>query len=293
MRREATFANFSTLLTFRKPADDHALQLLWEGEESMSVKPLIVIGKDRVCHVCQLGSRLDERVIGALVIYLGLEHDVTVHRDAGTQTGRIVAVEPYARHRIVSGRQHVCTILVEPESVTDTSLNALRSELNHPATGTAVFGDLLDFIHDAGRNPATMEKTLRGLSFDRLIFDGELEKRPVDQRISQITELLDRETDGLIGADYCGRQISLTASRFRRLFRETTGVQFRNYRMWRRARSYLRLVKEQISLTQTALELGYPDSTHFSHSIRHTYGLPPRQMKTHMEPSIFFLMDAV
>jgi len=258
----------------------------------MSVKPLIMIGKDRVCHVCRLGSRLDERVIGALVIYLGLEHDVTVHRDTGPRTGRIVAVEPYARHRIVSGRQHVCTILIEPESVTDTGLDTLRAELNHPATGAEVFQDLLDFIHDAGRDPATMETTLSGLSFDRLIFAEELEKRPLDQRIGQITELLDRETDSLIGADYCGSQVSLTASRFRRLFRESTGVQFRNYRMWRRARSYLRLVKEKISLTETALELGYPDSSHFSHSIRQTYGLPPRQMKTHMEPSLFFLMDA-
>jgi AraC-like DNA-binding protein len=27
-----------------------------------------------------------------------------------------------------------------------------------------------------------------------------------------------------------------------------------------------------------ALDTGYPDSTHFSHSIRHTYGLKPKDI---------------
>ena len=259
----------------------------------MTFKPLIVIASDRVCHVCQLGSRLDERLIGALVIYVGPEHEVTVHMAGAPHTGRIVAVEPYARHRIVSGRQHVCTILVEPESVTDAQQAALLDRLNHPSPNLDGFSDLFDFIRDAARDPVTARDRLRNLSLDRLIFGGDLQPRPMDQRIERITELLDRELETQIDADYCGNQISLTASRFRRLFRETTGVQFRNYRMWRRARTYLRFVNADISLTQTAMELGYPDSTHFSHSIRQTYGLPPRKMKSQMEPSIFLTMGAM
>jgi AraC-like DNA-binding protein len=64
----------------------------------------------------------------------------------------------------------------------------------------------------------------------------------------------------------------------------TTGVL---YRMWRRARSWLRHIRTDAPLTQIALDLGDPDSSHFSHSIRQTYGLPPRDMRSVMRDSIF------
>jgi len=33
------------------------------------------------------------------------------------------------------------------------------------------------------------------------------------------------------------------------------------------------------SLTDVALDLGYPDSSHFSHSIRASFGLQPRSIR--------------
>ncbi|MDQ0073721.1 AraC-like DNA-binding protein [Variovorax boronicumulans] len=41
------------------------------------------------------------------------------------------------------------------------------------------------------------------------------------------------------------------------------------------ARSLLRYVRQTTTLTDIALDTGYPDSTHFSHSIRQVYGLKP------------------
>ncbi|HWV08043.1 MAG TPA: hypothetical protein VN156_00780, partial [Pseudomonas sp.] len=50
------------------------------------------------------------------------------------------------------------------------------------------------------------------------------------------------------------------------------------FRTWRRARSLLHYVDRSHNLAQVALDIGYPDSTHFSHSIRQTYGLKPRDI---------------
>jgi AraC-like DNA-binding protein len=63
------------------------------------------------------------------------------------------------------------------------------------------------------------------------------------------------------------------------LFKDQTGVSFRNVRMWKRARRFLEWANQEGSLTDVALDLGYPDSSHFSHSIRRIYGLKPRSIR--------------
>jgi len=259
----------------------------------MPYNPLVALGRSRVCHVCQLGSRLGERGIGAFVVYLGLEHDVTVHvRGAEPRVGRIVALDPFRRHRILAGRQHVCTVLVEPESVSDECLRSLAAELNGRAADAASLGDILDFISDAARSPDTFVYRFGQSPFDRLFFRYDLEIRPLDSRISKVADILEREIDTPALTEGIARQVELSTSRLRKLFRESTGVKFRDYRMWRRARTYLNHINSDLSLTETALELGYPDSTHFSHSIRQTYGLPPREMRARMRQSVFMSMGS-
>ena len=43
-----------------------------------------------------------------------------------------------------------------------------------------------------------------------------------------------------------------------------------------RARHLLHFANQDINLAHLAQDIGYPDSTHFSHSIRRFYGLKPR-----------------
>lgn len=253
----------------------------------MSYAPLVLMGRNRVYHVCRLGSRLDDRIIGAFVIYCGLEHDVTVHF-AGSDVciGRIVVVEPYRRHRIAAGRHYVCTILIEPESVADAQLGTLMSELTARRDDPGALGDLFMLLRDILCNPEAGHR-IDEAEIDRMIFRCTPEARPLDRRIDHIADLLERDLEANADIDSYAREVLLSASRFRRLFRESTGVSFRNYRMWKRARAYLNYVNAPAPLTQTALELGYSDSTHFSHSIRQTYGIAPREMRMRMRDSLF------
>ena len=77
-------------------------------------------------------------------------------------------------------------------------------------------------------------------------------------------------------AGFCASRIGVSPSRFLHLFKEQTGVSFRAFRAWKRARHLLHFVNEDINLAHLAQDIGYPDSTHFSHSIRRFYGLKPR-----------------
>ena len=74
----------------------------------------------------------------------------------------------------------------------------------------------------------------------------------------------------------CAASAGLSPSRFLHLFKEQTGVSFRAFRAWKRARHLLHFANQDINLAHLAQDIGYPDSTHFSHSIRRFYGLKPR-----------------
>jgi AraC-like DNA-binding protein len=56
------------------------------------------------------------------------------------------------------------------------------------------------------------------------------------------------------------------------------GVAFRSFRTWKRARNLLHYVKSDSNLAHIALETGYADSTHLSHSIRQVFGLKPKDI---------------
>jgi AraC-like DNA-binding protein len=73
----------------------------------------------------------------------------------------------------------------------------------------------------------------------------------------------------------------LSVSRFLHLFGRELGVPFRRFRAWKRARSLLAFMATRQNLAEFALRVGYPDSTHFSHSIRTVYGMCPREIFAH------------
>ena len=79
-----------------------------------------------------------------------------------------------------------------------------------------------------------------------------------------------------VTAASCATEAGLSPSRFLHLFKEETGISFRSFRAWKRARHLLHFANQDINLAHLAQDIGYPDSTHFSHSIRRFYGLKPR-----------------
>ena len=112
--------------------------------------------------------------------------------------------------------------------------------------------------------------------FDQLCFGENLPDRNIDGRIRCAAAKLNDFSGVKMTAADCAASVSLSPSRFLHLFKEQTGVSFRAFRAWKRARHLLHFVNEDINLAHLAQDIGYPDSTHFSHSIRRFYGLQPR-----------------
>jgi AraC-like DNA-binding protein len=122
------------------------------------------------------------------------------------------------------------------------------------------------------------EVDLASLDFDRLFFGQPVAARRMDRRIRAVVEGIKCEPSAQSSAEEWAEKAHLSCSRFLHLFKQEVGVPFRSFRVWKRARSLLHYVNRDSNLTHVALDTGYPDSTHFSHSIRQVYGLKPKEI---------------
>ena len=113
-------------------------------------------------------------------------------------------------------------------------------------------------------------------AFDTMCFGEALPLRCLDPRVVKSIAQIGRFCGEPVTAASCAAEAGLSSSRFLHLFKQETGISFRAFRAWKRARHLLHFANQDVNLAHLAQDIGYPDSTHFSHSIRRFYGLKPR-----------------
>ncbi len=240
------------------------------------------ITPDRVFYVGLLGVP-SVRTMGGIVVYVALDGDIhirTEHGDGGLdgawQRTDMAVVQPYVRHQVACDTRHIAVLKIEPESVDLAQLPAL---LRAPSGAVADAG----FVAHVRACHARLAAAGRALDlqledFDHLLFGRALAPRQIDPRIAVVLERIKRDPAAQAMAEDFALQSRLSFSRFLHLFKQEVGAPFRSFRTWKRARSLLHYVNRETNLAHVALDAGYPDSTHFSHSIRQVYGLKPRDI---------------
>jgi AraC-like DNA-binding protein len=233
---------------------------------------LMLISPERVFYAGLLG-RPRKRTSGGYNIYAAMRGDLRVIDDKSEVAGEVVLVPPYVSHSVES--EHLCIIclVIEPETVEPSAMNDLSARI--AGSGAAGIAQRIRAAYEMLR----LQQRRGGFTteeFDLLSFGEVLPDRNIDHRIRRsAAKLNDFSGSKMTAADYAGA-VNLSPSRFLHLFKEQTGVSFRAFRAWKRARHLLHFVNEDINLAHLAQHIGYPDSTHFSHSIRRFYGLQPR-----------------
>ena len=233
---------------------------------------LMLITPERVFYAGLLG-RPRQRCSGAFHVYVALNGHLRLMPDGGEQQqGELMVVPPNTPHTIESDYRSVIVIMAEPESVPAGTLERLAEQVAKDAADTArrirtAYQDLL--LHpcrgDIGR-----------AAFDRMCFGDALPQRVLDPRVVRAIALISRFSGEPATAENCAAAVGLSTSRFLHLFKEETDISFRSFRAWKRARHLLNFANQDLNLAHLAQDIGYPDSTHFSHSIRRFYGLKPR-----------------
>ena len=232
---------------------------------------LMWLTPQRVFYAGLLGAA-GERCLGGHGVYIspaGRPNRVRIGGGAW-QSGELFVVPPQVPHRVESSEPLILNLLIEAESV---DAAALPGFLQH--CGPVEAPDVVRRVQAAHRRLRDAAGRFEAFDFDALFFGQPLAPRPLDARIRQVIDRIVADPAAAVSAEQCAAVVHLSFSRFLHLFKAQTGVSFRAFRAWKRARSLLRYVREAASLTDIALDAGYPDSTHFSHSIRQVYGLTP------------------
>jgi AraC-like DNA-binding protein len=239
------------------------------------------ITPDRVFYAGLLGT-MSTRTMGGWMVYasLGAPLRVALDTPAGPgrwQTAPLAVVPPYLPHRVACDERLICTLTLEPESVDTRRLpDFLRGPPGARSGDHGLAGRLRqahDWLRGEGRR-----QCLRPEDFDDCVLGQPVAARRIEPRIRGVLDRMRGDPAQNVSATDCAASVGLSCSRFLHLFKDEVGASFRSVRTWKRARSLLHHVNKPANLAHLALDSGYPDSTHFSHSIRQVYGLTPRDL---------------
>lgn len=239
-------------------------------------KPLMWITPGRVFYAGLLG-RPRVRRLGGMSIYIAQKEPIRVcFAEGNWEVGDLVVVPPYLPHRIACDARSITDILIEPETVDQASLPPfLRNQ-----QGVVHAPEIVTRVRRVLEQLQVSDNVLVSddAAFDELLFGGLLTRAALDPRIARMLADIAKDPAGMTSAEDYAAHAQLSFSRFVHLFRDEVGVPLRTFRMWKRARSMLHYVTQNANLADIAQHTGYPDSSHFSHSIRRIFGLSPKDV---------------
>ena len=105
---------------------------------------------------------------------------------------------------------------------------------------------------------------------------GQIPSRPsVDQRVAKVIDMLKAEHGINVSNKVLAERVGVSSSQLQRLFKVATGIPIRRYRLWHRLFEASVLIGLGRSLTDAAVEAGFSDSSHFTHTYYSMLGLKP------------------
>jgi len=104
------------------------------------------------------------------------------------------------------------------------------------------------------------------------------QRPPADSRIASTVDGLLRSPALEADTATLAARAGLSVSRFQHLFKATTGVTVRRFRIWARMRRAIAMAVAGATITHAALEAGFSSPAHFSAAFREMFGMAPTQL---------------
>jgi AraC-like DNA-binding protein len=101
-----------------------------------------------------------------------------------------------------------------------------------------------------------------------------------DERIVQALQIIHEDPATRLPLAALARHAKLSPSRFTALFRQTTGVPVRRYKLWVAMGAAVRSMQRGASLTQASMDAGFSSPAHFSSAYRQMFGMEPSRLVT-------------
>ena len=100
----------------------------------------------------------------------------------------------------------------------------------------------------------------------------------LDARVRRVMELVEERRLDEASLSVLAREVGLSESRLRDLFRKTLGCPLSQYARWVAAWKAIHLWKKGMTFTDVAHAVGFHDLAHADHALGETFGMSPSEM---------------
>ncbi len=100
-------------------------------------------------------------------------------------------------------------------------------------------------------------------------------KNRVDPRITEAINIIKNNPTVNHSSNTIAKRINVSEVTLQRLFKATTGVSIRRFRLWHRLFVTAMKLTQGCSVTDAAVEAGFSDAPHFNHVVKRMLGLTP------------------
>lgn len=213
------------------------------------------------------------------VLALGLGGPLELAQDPrrpgkGFHSCRSALIEPARLHFIRPARGDCAFLYLDAVS---RDLLTLRRRCRRPGSSLSMDlegeGDVIALLAGMSRTADDWRHVAPRLA-DALCLDAVR----ADGRIAAATGRLLRQPALDTDTATLAARAHLSVSRFQHLFKATTGVPVRRFRLWARMRRAIGLAAGGATLTHAALEAGFSSPAHFAASFREMFGMAPTQL---------------
>lgn len=105
-----------------------------------------------------------------------------------------------------------------------------------------------------------------------------------DTRIVRTLQIIHEDPATRLSLAVLARHAKLSPSRFTALFRQTTGVPVRRYKLWVAMGAAIRSMQRGASLTEASMDAGFSSPAHFSSAYRQMFGMEPSRLRARYVP---------
>jgi len=134
---------------------------------------------------------------------------------------------------------------------------------------------LIDRLNRLRTEGAYRWRDVRG-ELDTLLNGGAA--RTADARVMQTLQLIHEDPAARLSLAALARHAKLSPSRFAALFKQTTGVPVRRYKLWVAMGAAVRSMQRGASLTAASMDAGFSSPAHFSSAYRQMFGMEPSRL---------------
>lgn len=181
------------------------------------------------------------------------------------------------RHQFSSNETSLIILINPISSIGHQLYNKFKN--TQITSSNEVLKRLSDIFTGYLRNDLNFAELIKNISDYLVVFKCECEQENhfSDDRIYKAIQYLEQNFDRIVSLEEISRFCFLSETRFLHLFKEKTNLNFRRYQLWNKLIKSLPYLKKH-SISETAHQLGFTDSSHYTRTFKETFGLNPKFM---------------